>query len=128
MFIPDPESRARRRPRSRTARARIAVGGRVGEPYEVSPWETSTAAGGARRPTAIPSAAADLMAEALAEHPGRPGVLYDAACFEALAGRREAALEHLSRRPRSTRTRFASGRHGDSDLDALRDDPAFPRA
>ena len=93
VFIPDPESR-----RAATAledgTSAIAVGGRVGEPYEVSPWETSTAAG-ALAADGDPAAAADLMAQALAEHPGQPGLLYDLACFEALAGRREAALAHL---------------------------------
>ena len=42
-----------------------------------------------------PGAAADLMAEALAEHPGNAHVLYNTACFEALAGRRDDAIAHL---------------------------------
>jgi hypothetical protein len=121
VFLPDPESR-----RSAVAledgTSAIAIGGRVGEAYEVSPWETATAAG-ALAAAGDPGAAADLMAEAPADH---PSVLYNLACFEALAGRREAALEHLraavALEPEQVR-RWAAD---DSDLDSLRDDPAFP--
>ncbi|HEX5780603.1 MAG TPA: hypothetical protein VFX80_01715 [Solirubrobacteraceae bacterium] len=121
VFLPDPESK-----RSAVAledgTSAIAIGGRVGEPYEISPWETSTAAG-ALAAAGDPGAAADLMAEAPADN---PSVLYNLACFEALAGRREAALEHLraaaERAPEDVRRWAAT----DEDLDSLRDDPGFP--
>lgn len=126
VFIPDPESK-RAAIALEDGTSAIAIGGRVGEPYEVSPWETSTAAG-ALAARGDPGAAADLMAEALAEHPGLPGVLYDLACFEALAGRREAALEHLKSAAEIDPDQVRKWADGDSDLDSLRDDPAFPRA
>jgi hypothetical protein len=122
VFLPDPASR-----RSAVAledgTSAIAIGGKVGEPYEVSPWETSTAAA-ALAAAGDPGAAADLMAEAPADH---PGVLYDLACFEALAGRREAALEHLNAAAELAPDDVRRWAAGDQDLDSLRDDPAFPR-
>jgi hypothetical protein len=124
VFLPDPESR-----RSAVAledgTSAVAVGGRVGEPYEVSPWEPTFAAQGLAA-AGDPAAAADLMAREAGARPDEAGLLYNAACFEALAGRREAALEHLraavALEPEEVR-RWAAG---DGDLDSLRDDPAFP--
>ena len=126
VFIPDPESR-----RSAVAledgTSALAVGGRAGEPYEVSPWEPAFAAKGLAD-AGDPDGAADLMAREAAAHPDKAGVLYNAACFEALAGRREAALEHLraalALEPETVRGWSAN----DRDLDSLRDDPGFPRA
>jgi hypothetical protein len=121
VFLPDPASR-----RSAVAledgTSAIAVGGRVGEPYEVSPWETSSAAG-ALAAAGDPGAAADLMAEGPADH---PGVLYNLACFEALAGRREAALEHLRAAAELAPDDVRRWAAEDADLDTLRDDPGFP--
>jgi hypothetical protein len=121
VFIPDPESR-RAAVALEDGTSAIAIGGRAGEPYEVSPWETSTAAG-ALAAAGDPGAAADLMAEAPAGH---PGVLYNLACFEALAGRREAALQHLREAARIAPDEVRRWAAEDEDLDSLRDDPAFP--
>ena len=66
------------------------------------------------------------MDEAVAEHPGNPAVLYNAACFESLAGRREAALEHLAAAlERDPKMRAWAAE--DVDFDPIRDDPAFPQ-
>jgi thioredoxin-like negative regulator of GroEL len=66
------------------------------------------------------------MAREAAARPDKAGLLYNAACFEALAGRREAALEHLraalALEPETVRGWAAN----DSDLDSLRYDSAFP--
>jgi tetratricopeptide (TPR) repeat protein len=124
VFVPDPESR-----RSAVAVAdgtvALVVGGRVGEPYAISPWENwfvakALADGG------DPNAAADLMDEAIAEHPDNPAVLYNAACFESLAGRREAAIAHLTAAlERDPKMRAWAAE--DVDFDPIRDDPAFPQ-
>jgi hypothetical protein len=123
VFLPDPESR-----RSATAlvdgTAAVAVGGRVGEPYVVAPWEPSFAAKGLAD-AGDPGAAADVMADALAEYAGDAHVLYNTACFEALAGRREAALAHLNAAVKAApQTREWAAK--DADFDSIRDDPAFP--
>jgi hypothetical protein len=124
VFIPNPESR-RSAVSLEDGTSALAIGGRPGEPYEVSPWEPSFAAQGIAA-AGDPDGAADLMAREAEARPDKAGILYNAACFEALAGRREAALEHLlaavALEPDEVR-RWAAG---DSDLDSLRDDPAFP--
>jgi hypothetical protein len=124
VFIPDPESR-----RSAVAledgTSALAIGGRAGEPYEVSPWEPSFAAQGLAA-AGDPGGAADLMAREAAARPDKAGLLYNAACFEALAGRREAALEHLRAALELEPETVRGWAGGDSDLDSLRDDPAFP--
>jgi hypothetical protein len=125
VFIPDPTSR-------RTATALVdgttalAVGGAPGHAYEVSPWESSFAAKGVAD-AGDPGAAADLMQEALAEHPGNAHVLYNTACFEALAGRRDDAIAHL-RAAVELSSEMRDWAAGDSDFDAIRDDPEFPSA
>ena len=123
VFLPDPESR-----RSATAlvdgTTALAVGGVPGRPYEVSPWEPLFAA----KPLADagdPGAAADLMAEVLAEHGNNPHVLYNTACFEALAGRRDDAIAHLRTAVElAPDTREWAAK--DSDFDSIRDDPEYP--
>jgi Tetratricopeptide repeat len=123
VFVPDTATR-----RAALALAdgttALVIGGRAGEAYTVSPWESSFAA---KRlaDDGDPAAAADMMQDAIAEFPGNPVVLYNAACFEALAGRREAALEHLSAAIEGDpRTREWAA--ADRDFDAIRDDPEFP--
>jgi hypothetical protein len=123
VFIPDPASR-----RTATAVAdgttALAVGGAVGQPYEISPWEHSHSA---KRlaDAGDPDAAADLMLETLADYPGNAHVLYNTACFEALAGRRDDALAHLNEAvERQPEMRDWAAK--DSDFDAIRDDPEFP--
>jgi hypothetical protein len=120
VFVPDPALR-----RSAVAledgTSALAVGGRVGEPYEVSPWESTFVAS-----SLDPEDAADLMAREAAARPDKAGVLYNAACFEALAGRREDALAHLRAAFELEPETVRGWARGDSDLDSLRDDPAFP--
>jgi hypothetical protein len=123
VFVPDPASR-----RSATAvadgTAAMVVGGRPGEPYSVSPWEPTFAAKGIADRGDL-AAAVELMDEVRAEHPGNASVLYNAACFEAIAGRREAALEHL-RAAAELDPKVLDWARADEDLDPIRDDPAFP--
>ena len=63
------------------------------------------------------------MHEALAEHPGNAHVLYNTACFEALAGRRDDAIAHLRAAVElSPQMREWAGRRR-----RLRPDPRRPR-
>ena len=103
------------RPSSRSA-------GGSGEPYEVSPWEHYFAA--------IPAAKAgdwdgrSRSVRGAPEHADNPAVLYNLACFEAQAGRRDDALAHIRRAleldPETTR----EWAEDDEDLASLRGD--FP--
>jgi hypothetical protein len=102
----------------------LAIGGRRGATFQPSPWEryiaaVPLAAGG------DPSAAADLVAPALADHPGNPQVLYNLACFESLAGRRSAAIGHLAEAI-EIKPQVAAWARDDRDFDPVRDDPRFP--
>jgi quercetin dioxygenase-like cupin family protein len=123
VFIPDPESR-----RSAVAVAdgttALAIGSTVGQAYEVSPWEYAHIA----KPLADdgdPGAAADMMAAALEKHPDNAHVLYNTACYEALAGRRDDAIAHL-RQAIEVLPKAREWAAGDSDFDSIRDDPEFP--
>ena len=51
-------------------------------------------------------------------------VLFNLACCESLTGRTEDALDHL-RAALELSDRFREYAAGDSDLDAIRDEPAF---
>ena len=53
-----------------------------------------------------------------------PDAMYNLACCESLAGRKEDALAHL-RRSIELSERFRSYAQGDSDFEAIRDEPAF---
>jgi tetratricopeptide (TPR) repeat protein len=125
VFVRDPE--ARRHGVAREAPSTVlAIGGRRGEPFEVSPWEHYFAA--------IPYAkagdwerAVQMTAEGLERHPDNPALLYNLACFEAQGGRRSEALEHLRRAFELDPAKMRAWAADDSDLDSIRDDPAFPR-
>src|SRR3954449_13181967 len=100
----------------------LAIGSNVGRPYEVRGWEVWAEFQPAYE--AGDYAAVIERARAPLEAGGYPLPLYNLACCEALAGRRDDAIAHL---------RVAlEGRPGlrelamkDTDLDALRDEPAF---
>lgn len=119
VSVPDPASK-------RTAVAledgtsALALGGKPGEAYEVSAWEEMLAL----TPLA-PDAAADGAADVVARHPENGAALYDLACFEALAGRGDAAVAHL-REAIEHEPRALEWARGDSDLDSVRDRPDFP--
>lgn len=123
VFVRDPAAR-RHAVAEEPGTTVLVVGGARGEAFAVSPWEWYFAA--------IPLAqsgdhagAADLVAEGLEQRPESGPLLYNLACFESLAGRRDQALGHLARalelEPQAREWMLA-----DDDLDPIRDDPAFP--
>jgi tetratricopeptide (TPR) repeat protein len=101
----------------------VAVGGSPGNVYEPIGWELWAPMGRlyhARRY----AEAADLGREVVEAHPGYAGLLYNLACCESLAGRKDDAIEHLRLAIElSGRSRSDAAR--DSDFDPIRDDPAF---
>jgi tetratricopeptide (TPR) repeat protein len=99
----------------------LAVGGARGEAYRVSAWESYFAA----KPLADAgnaAAAAALVEEALADYPGNPSVLYNLACYRALAGDLDGATDVLLR-AFDAEPRALEWARDDSDLDAIRDRP-----
>ena len=100
----------------------LAIGSRVGQPYEVGGWEVWAEFHSAYEAGDY-EGVTDRARETL-EASGYPTPLYNLACCEALAGRKDDAIGHLrvalERRP-SLRDLAMQ----DTDLDPLRDEPAF---
>jgi tetratricopeptide (TPR) repeat protein len=102
----------------------LAMGAKEGEAFTPGAWEdffvayADLRAGNAEQGRAA-------MREALEREPDAWQGAYNAACFEALAGETDAALEYLQRAveldPREVR-RYAPE---DTDLDSVRDDPRY---
>src|ERR671938_1397461 len=101
----------------------VAIGGTPGQAYEVSGWEISGPVSRLYRAGEY-AEAADRGRELVEAHPEYPGLLYNVACCESLAGRKDDAIEHLRLAiERSKRFRSLAAR--DSDFDPIREEPAF---
>ena len=103
----------------------LAVGGKPGQPHEVSAWEyvfiSSPHVQAGRW-----EEAKRLMQEGLDEKPGDGALHYNFACLEARAGKPEAALDHLLAAV-DANDRFREYAQTDADFVSIRDDPRFPR-
>jgi len=102
----------------------VAIGGTPGKAYEAVGWELWASAAGRLYQSGEYAEAADRARPIVDAHPEYPLLAYNLACCESLAGRKADAIEHLRRAIEgSERAReFAAG---DSDLDPIRDEPAF---
>jgi mannose-6-phosphate isomerase-like protein (cupin superfamily) len=123
VFVRDPAVR-------RAAKARqsgttvLVVGGVTGRPFEPSPWEAWLAA----KPhldAGRPEDGIEVFKEAVERYPGNPNVLYNLACFEALAGRSDDALTHLSQAVEGD-PRTREWAQEDEDFASIKGDPRFP--
>ncbi|MGZ4269878.1 MAG: TPR end-of-group domain-containing protein [Solirubrobacteraceae bacterium] len=118
VFYPDPAAR-----RGAIAQAdgtlAVAVGGTPGAAGPVSAWEHRFA-GAAQANAGDPDGAYATAAVGLADHPDDPQLHYDLACFAALGGHREHALDHW-RRAAELRPAVREWAAGDRDLDLIRD-------
>jgi Tetratricopeptide repeat len=102
----------------------LVVGGTSGRPFQPSPWEAWLAAMPFLE-AGEPERGIEIFVDALERYPGNPNVLYNLACFESLAGRREDAIAHLAEAvEKDPRTREWA--QTDSDFESIRDDPHFP--
>jgi quercetin dioxygenase-like cupin family protein len=97
----------------------LAVGGKPGEAFTPSAWETYFAAE-RHRAAGDFAAMTDELRAALVEYPDHPGVLYSLACAEAQAGSLDDALEHV-RRAVELNPSFMAWSLEDADLQPLRD-------
>jgi hypothetical protein len=104
----------------------LALGGKPGEAFQVSPWEYYFAAIPAFRERDY-ALGIEIVREGLERYPDNPSVLYTLACFESLDGDSDSALEHL-RQAAAQEPRVADWARDDSDLDPIRDDPRFESA
>ncbi|MDQ3874952.1 MAG: tetratricopeptide repeat protein, partial [Actinomycetota bacterium] len=104
----------------------LALGGKPGEPHQVSAWEAMFAA--------VPYARAEdwdeairIHEEALTERPDHAPLLYNLACMECRGGRHRDALLHLQRAV-ELEPKWAEYAAKDSDFAAIREEPGFPTA
>ena len=101
----------------------VCVGGKPGVAFTPSSWERNA-------PALVHFASKDydkaieVFRELLAETPDDAGVLYNLACAESLDGRRDDALEHLSRAVEQDES-FRAFAGKDADFDPIREDPRF---
>jgi uncharacterized Ntn-hydrolase superfamily protein len=86
-------------------------------------WQVLSRASAHHRPGAY-AEGVRILAEGLARHGEDATILYDLACYEALAGRRDDALAHL-RRSIELEPSYRELAAGDGDFAALADDEEF---
>ena len=101
----------------------IAVGAVAGKAYEASGWEVWMPLHHLYQEGKY-AEAADRGRELVEGHPEYAGPLYNLACCEALAGRKEDAIQHLGQAiERSEQFRPMAAE--DSDFDPIREEPGF---
>jgi mannose-6-phosphate isomerase-like protein (cupin superfamily) len=107
----------------------VTAGGKPGEPFTVSAWERNSEWNAEAFPLYNEqryTEAAEVLRKGIAAGADNPGMHYNLACFAALAGETDEALEHL-RIAFDGDASFKEFAETDSDLDSLRDDPRYPR-
>ena len=122
VFVRDPA--AKRKAVAKEAETTVlAAGGPRGQAFEPVEWERGAQA---LRHWATKDwgAAITELSELHGEYPDDAMILYNLACAESLAGKRDDALAHL-RQSVQLDGKFAEHAADDSDLDAIRDDPEF---
>jgi tetratricopeptide (TPR) repeat protein len=102
----------------------LVIGGPPGAAGPISPWEWYFGAA-AHANAGDWRGAYDFAAQGLTEHPDHPSLHYNLACYAAMAGMRDAALDHL-RRAVEQAPEMREWAATDTDLDPIRDDPGFP--
>jgi tetratricopeptide (TPR) repeat protein len=103
----------------------LAVGGKPGQPHEVSSWEYLFIASPFVQAGSWEEAER-LMQQGLEEKPGDAAILYNFACLEARAGKPDAALDLLLAAVAADEP-LREYAQTDEDFESLRDDPRFPR-
>ena len=101
----------------------LGVGAPAGKPYRPSGWEIQAEAMTAFRAGDY-GRAIELLEPLAAKHPEYAGLPYNLACAEALSGKPDDALRHLGQAIERDES-FREFARGDSDFDAIRDDPRF---
>ena len=105
----------------------LAVGAKAGEVFTPSPWEDFAVAFARLRAGNL-DGGREAMNEALRRDPDAWQGAYNAACFEALAGENDAALDHLRRAVANGGDDVREHAETDPDLISLHSDPLFREA
>ena len=103
----------------------LAIGGKPGEPFRPSAWEHYFEAGAAQA-AGDAEGAYRIAAAGLVDHPDHPALLFNIACYAALAGHPDDAIAMLRRALDVAPDRVRAWAADDSDLDSLRDRPDWP--
>ena len=103
----------------------VAIGGRPGEAYRLSPYEAMSEFGPSYQ-TGDYERALAVLNDVLGDYPGNPGITFNIACMEARLGRTDDALEHL-RFAIENWPRAKELAPEDEDLESLRDNPEFQK-
>lgn len=101
----------------------VAIGGFPGKAYEPVGWELWMPLR-PRYEAGEHETVVELLRPIVEANPQYPLLTYNLACLESLTGRSEDALRHL-REAIEGSEQFREFAKGDSDLDAIRDDPEF---
>ena len=101
----------------------LAIGGKPGEAYEPSAWESWFAAAPHRERGEYEQALA-IIDKDLQHRPDHPALLYESACYEALLGRSDDSIAHL-RQAVEREPRFATSALEDEDFASFAEDPEF---
>jgi mannose-6-phosphate isomerase-like protein (cupin superfamily) len=102
----------------------MAIGGTIGEPFQGGNWDTFVVADAHRRAGRLEEGR-EVLRKAREDRPDSWAMTYNSACWEALAGNPDEALEHLRRAVEMNAAEVRPYLEEDSDLDSLRDDPRF---
>jgi hypothetical protein len=103
----------------------LAIGGKPGEAFRPSAWEHYFEAGAAQA-AGDAEGAYQIAAAGLVEHPDHPALLFNIACYAALADHPDDAIAMLRRALDVAPDRVRVWAADDSDLDSLRDRPDWP--
>lgn len=104
----------------------LVLGGKPGAAFPPAPWEYWYAAEPSYASGDYEGGIVVLM-EGLEHHPRSPGLNYQLACYNALAGRGDEAIEHLRVALDGSDSRVAEWAADDEDLGSIRDREDFPR-
>lgn len=104
----------------------LAIGGKPGKAYEPGPWENIYAARPAGEAGDYENAIAELK-QGLGLHPNHRFLLYRLACWEALAGEGDDALEHLGQAVAQSDS-IREWAQAEDAFASIRDDSRFPSA
>ena len=104
----------------------VAIGATIGEAYRPTSWTPFVVADHHRHEGRLEEARAAIQ-EMLDGEPDNWGAPYNAACFEALLGDKDAAFAYLQRAMQLDTQAVRGFAPGDSDLDSLHDDPRWKK-
>ena len=125
VFVPDVATK-RSAVATEAGTTALVVGGPADRPLPVSPFEYWFVAEGPYRERDY-QRSIEIAAEGLEEWPDHPTIHFQLACYHALAGDADAALEHLAKACAGD-PRTKEWARTDRDFDTIRDDPRFGQA